>query len=406
MPAKLFQDATAANHPGNGFVVPALAEAAGVLHTNPQYVFMPDDPALGEFRKTFGGQPGTIEEYPLPGPDGTPGFAGAVEIVSTGELWARSLEGKARVDERALLRARLFDLWIAGLGPAQQAVALAAARGATLAFEPLPEDRDQAFSKFGGLLLATTRATHPKFMDWKDHYTNFEGWMTQGTEVDRWMLSEMDRAAFEATATDLTARLTDDGDRRGGEAAPAGVVRDSRRRSWPRRSRSGAPGSSRRRGSTTRASTARWTSTAPTGTTRRGSCGTPDGRLEVAIVPGRRDGALVPEDLRPARDLGGPALPLRRGGPRGDGGPGGRADHPARGGRARQRRARRLEERGHPRLRLRGRERREGPGHARGRGRPGSASPRSRRRRPGSSGATGAAARCLSTRPGGSRTRG
>ena len=112
VPAKLFQDATAANHPGNGFVVPALAEAAGVLHTNPQYVFMPDDPALGEFRKTFGGQPGTIEEYPLPGPDGTPGFAGAVEILSTGDLWARSLEGKARVDERALLRARLFDLWI------------------------------------------------------------------------------------------------------------------------------------------------------------------------------------------------------------------------------------------------------------------------------------------------------
>ncbi len=72
VPAKLFQDATAANHPGNGFVVPALAEAAGVLHTNPRYVFMPDDPALGEFRKTFGGEPGTIEEFPLPGPNNTP----------------------------------------------------------------------------------------------------------------------------------------------------------------------------------------------------------------------------------------------------------------------------------------------------------------------------------------------
>ena len=79
-----------------------------------------------------------------------------------------------------------------------------ARRGRSRVFEPLPEDRDQAFSKFGGLLLAATRATHPKFMDWKDQYANFEGWMTQGGEVDRWMLSEMDRAAFEATAGELT----------------------------------------------------------------------------------------------------------------------------------------------------------------------------------------------------------
>ena len=76
-------------------------------------------------------------------------------------------------------------------------------------FVPLPEDRDQAFSKFGGLLLQMARATHPKFMDWKDHYTNFEGWMTQGGEVDRWMLSSLGQDVFTDTAKDLVARLTD-----------------------------------------------------------------------------------------------------------------------------------------------------------------------------------------------------
>ena len=53
------------------------------------------------------------------------------------------------------------------------------------------------------------RATHPKFMDWKDHYANFEGFMAQGSEVDRWLLSGMDRQAFAETAADLAARLTD-----------------------------------------------------------------------------------------------------------------------------------------------------------------------------------------------------
>ena len=207
-PAKLFQDSTTANHPGVAFIVPALAEAAGVLHTSPKYVFMPDDPALGEFRKTFGGQPGTIEEFPLPGPKGTPGFAGAVEILSTGDLWKKFLAGEARVDDRALLRARLFDLWIEDWDRHNKQWRWLR-RGKDDAFVPLPEDRDQAFSKFGGLLLQMARATHPKFMDWKDHYTNFEGWMTQGGEVDRWMLSSLGQDAFTDTAKDLVARLTD-----------------------------------------------------------------------------------------------------------------------------------------------------------------------------------------------------
>ena len=213
VPARLFQDATTANHPGVGFVVPPLAEAAGVLHTTPRYVFMPDDPALGEFRKTFGGKPGTIEEYPLPGPDGAPGFAGATEIVSTGELWKRHLEGTARVDERALLRARLFDLWI-GDWDRHNKQWRWLQRGQDGPFEPLPEDRDQAFSKFGGLFLSMARATHPKFMDWKDHYANFEGFMAQGSEVDRWLLSGMDRQAFAETAADLVGTAYRCGDRR------------------------------------------------------------------------------------------------------------------------------------------------------------------------------------------------
>jgi hypothetical protein len=208
VPARLFQDATAANHPGVGFVVPPLAEAAGILHTTPRYVFMPDDPALGEFQGTFGGQPGTIEEYPLPGKDGAPGFAGATEIVSTGELWKRHLAGTAAVDTGALLRARLFDLWI-GDWDRHNKQWRWLRRGEASAFEPLPEDRDQAFSRFEGLLLSMARATHPKFMDWTDHYENFEGFMAQGSEVDRWLLSATDRQAFAETAADLVAHLTD-----------------------------------------------------------------------------------------------------------------------------------------------------------------------------------------------------
>ena len=173
-PASLFQDATTANHPGVGFVVPPLAEAAGVLHTTPRTCSCPTTLSWASSAQTFGGKPGTIEEYPLPGRDGAPGFAGATEILSTGDLWKRHLEGTARVDERALLRARLFDLWI-GDWDRHNKQWRWLQRGPDGPFDPLPEDRDQAFSKFGGLFLSMARATHPKFMDWKDHYDELRG---------------------------------------------------------------------------------------------------------------------------------------------------------------------------------------------------------------------------------------
>src|SRR5262245_20803743 len=111
-PATILQDQTAAQHPGNNLIVPPLAEAAGIPHTTPSYVYMPDDPALGEFRKIFGGKTGSIDLYPLPGEGGTPGFLGATEILSTAQLWERWLAGEGFVDTQALLRARLFDVFI------------------------------------------------------------------------------------------------------------------------------------------------------------------------------------------------------------------------------------------------------------------------------------------------------
>ena len=111
-PARSSRTRLTASHPGAALIVPAPAEAASVPHTNPVAVFMPDDPALGEFRATFGGKPGLIDEYALPASAGHAGFHGAAELISTKKLWERWLAGEAVVDTRALLRARIFDLFL------------------------------------------------------------------------------------------------------------------------------------------------------------------------------------------------------------------------------------------------------------------------------------------------------
>jgi len=72
------KDLTSGTHPAAGVIAPVLAEAAGVPHTSPRLVVMPDDPALGEFRKTFANLIGTLEEFPLPAGGGNPGIGGQV----------------------------------------------------------------------------------------------------------------------------------------------------------------------------------------------------------------------------------------------------------------------------------------------------------------------------------------
>ena len=59
-----FQDGVSASHPGASELAAPILVATGVLHPTAVLMWMPDDPALGEFRRDFGNKLGLIEEYP------------------------------------------------------------------------------------------------------------------------------------------------------------------------------------------------------------------------------------------------------------------------------------------------------------------------------------------------------
>ncbi len=46
-------DQVSASHPYGAFVVPTMAEAVNVYHTNPKLVYLPDDPWLGIYQSDF-----------------------------------------------------------------------------------------------------------------------------------------------------------------------------------------------------------------------------------------------------------------------------------------------------------------------------------------------------------------
>jgi hypothetical protein len=202
------QDQTAALHPASAIVAAPLLEAAGVLHTVAHLVAMPDDQRLGEFRD-FAGRFGTIQEYPRPAGSGE-GFAGATEILGSLELLDRlhATPGE-RADSRAYLRARLMDLflgdWDRHLGQWRWARIPGYAT-----WQPIPEDRDFAFCRFDGLVLAVARNWYARWVTYGEEYPDIIGLAWQAWPLDREVLSDLDRSVWVEIAADLQRRLTDE----------------------------------------------------------------------------------------------------------------------------------------------------------------------------------------------------
>lgn len=217
---QVLQDMVSGLLPTGALVVDPLLEAAGILHSKHTLVVIPDDPRLGEYRGEYAGLIGTLQVHPSEGPDDAPGFAGSRKVSGT-ENMLDDLEDSPceRVDARVFLKARLMDFLI-GDGdrhPGQW-------RWARFPDEechtwlPVPEDRDQAFIHYGGVAMMLVRTMVPRAIRFRDAYPSVVGLTTNGWELDRELLAELERPAWEEVVDSFRAELTD------------GVIEDAVRR--------------------------------------------------------------------------------------------------------------------------------------------------------------------------------
>jgi hypothetical protein len=206
--ADIAQDQLAAGTPTGSSAAIALARAAGVLQPQPRLVVMPDDPRLGEFREKFAGLLGTLAEFPT-GADSGAGTFGADRIVDAREMLVILDSGEGQIDAHAFLRARLVDLllgdWDRHVGQWRFALI-----PGIEAWQPISEDRDQAFSRYEGLAMAMARNREPKFDVYGASYQGMEGLTWNARSVDRGILGGLDREAYVQAARRIQEQLTDD----------------------------------------------------------------------------------------------------------------------------------------------------------------------------------------------------
>jgi len=206
----LVQDQMSAQHPAAALVVDELSTAAGVPTVPIRIVVMPDDLVLGEFREDFARVVGTLSEYPTAEEATHPGFEGAVEIIDHVEMYRRLAASPAdRVAVREYLRARLFDVFVSDFDRHRKQWRWARRQGDVL-WHPLPEDRDQAFARYEGLLVRAAAGYIPQIRTFGPDYDTILGLTYNGREQDRWLLPELPREAWRDVAGDLKARMTDE----------------------------------------------------------------------------------------------------------------------------------------------------------------------------------------------------
>jgi Omp85 superfamily domain len=218
---RLLQDQMAAQHPASEVIARVLLDAASVPCPGWRLVVMPDDPALGDFRKDFAGNVGVFAEYPSPVSETNPGFRGVTQIIDHLELYERLEAGyEERADVHALLRARLMDVFMGDWDRHRKQWRWAKFPGSEL-WQPIPEDRDQAFSRYEGIVLNRARGRDPRFQKLRREYAGISGLTYNGSEQDRRLLIGLTRDDFRDAAVSLQAALTNAVIEQAAQAMPA-----------------------------------------------------------------------------------------------------------------------------------------------------------------------------------------
>ena len=202
------RDQGSASNPFGALAAAPLQAAAGVLHPTPTVAMMPDDPALGEFRKEYAGMLGEFEERPEAPKDG-PAFAGADKIFDSDTLLTMlNTDPSVQVDARAFLTAMEFDMVI-GDNDRHPDQWKWARFGKSGWLEPIATDRDKAFVSYGGLVMSIARKALPSLVTFTDEYPDPQALFANAGEFDRRMLQGLDRSVWDSVATALMQRITD-----------------------------------------------------------------------------------------------------------------------------------------------------------------------------------------------------
>ncbi|MBC7912722.1 MAG: metallophosphoesterase [Pyrinomonadaceae bacterium] len=206
-----FQDQISSAHPFGSLIVPDMAKAIGIYYVSPQLVYMPFTRLLGPYIQQVGGKLGTIEARPDEDVSDFKSFGNAKNAISTHKLYEQlRKDNDNEVDQVMYLRARLFDILISDWDRHEDQWRWAEfkkAKGSL--YRPIPRDRDQAFTKYDGLLPRLITKAVPDLQSFEYEIKDVAKLSIAARNLDRNFLNKLTRVQWLQIAFEIQTKLTD-----------------------------------------------------------------------------------------------------------------------------------------------------------------------------------------------------
>jgi len=199
----IIQDQVSTGHPFGALIVPPLADALGLAHSNPEIVYVGNDPGLHEYRKEFAKAAYLFEERVPMDLDKTE---------STAKVQEKMQEDNDHVsDQRLTLRARLLDFIVGDWDRHDDNWRWSAdkSKGVTT-YKAVPRDRDKVFYRTSGLFpwILSHQWLKSNLQPYSTDIRDVNGWNYNARFFDRYFLTELSKGDWAEEVKYVQQRIT------------------------------------------------------------------------------------------------------------------------------------------------------------------------------------------------------
>ncbi|MDQ6755939.1 MAG: outer membrane protein assembly factor [Bacteroidota bacterium] len=204
-------DEISMSHPYGALGVPLMAQAAGIPHASPKFIYVPQQPKLDSLNKVYGNRLYLFEQRPSGDWSDADNFLNFKKFNGSDEMMDKIFEDNDKqVDQLAFVKARLFDMvigdWDRHLDQWKWGTVDS---GNQKIYVPIPTDRDQAFFSFDGVLLKLViAAAGMKYVQPFDYKIHDIG-IVERRFLDRLLTNKVRQDQWESIAKNLQESLTD-----------------------------------------------------------------------------------------------------------------------------------------------------------------------------------------------------